>query len=183
MKNVVLYLIIFLFSCSLNAQEIDAGSAKLIEDHIKSRLNIEKELINPQAVEKVFYGTFYKVGPGFFFPDGYGGCIEYYLNLNDGKVTELQKLGYDMEMKELLALLRKEFRLKDEAGAVIFETALNALFPVDEKDKPDVRHMKKNNQWIFLRGKFFDDDTAVIVSVNPDGTVSKIYLILAYTVN
>ena len=92
-------------------------------------------------------------------------------------------MSSDTELKELFSLLKTDFRLKNETEAVSFEAALNSIFPVDEKEKQNVKHLKKENQWIFIRGKFFDDDTAVIVSVAPDGTVSKIELVLAYHVS
>jgi hypothetical protein len=183
MKKTILYLIVLLFPLNISAQQVDEESGKIIDQHIKSRLDIEKTLIDPQATGKVFVGTFYEVYPGFTFPEGSAGCVGYYLNLDNGKITEMQKLSFDMELTQLLTLLKKEFRLKDEANAVLFEKALNALYPVEEKEVSNVRHLKKSNQWIFLRGKFFDDETAVIVTVNPDGTITKIELILAYQLN
>jgi hypothetical protein len=89
----------------------------------------------------------------------------------------------DLQCPVLLSLIRKDFLLKDENAAKLFESALNLIYPVDEKEKQNVKHIRKGAQWIFLRGKFFDDYTALIVTTSPNGAVTGIELKLAYTVN
>jgi hypothetical protein len=89
----------------------------------------------------------------------------------------------DLECPVLMSMIKKEFLLKDEAAAKLFEASLNVLYPLDEKEMPNVKHMKKGTQWIFIRNKFFDDSTAFIVTVTPAGAVTKIELKLAYMVN
>jgi hypothetical protein len=80
-------------------------------------------------------------------------------------------------------MIKKGFLLKDEAAAKLFEAALNVLYPLDEDKRASIRHMKKDTQWIFIRDKFFDDYTAFIVSVGPNGAISKIEVKLGYAVN
>jgi hypothetical protein len=82
-----------------------------------------------------------------------------------------------------MSMIRKEFLLKDENTARLFESALNVLYPVDEGEVQNVKHLQKDSQWIFLRGKFFDDFTAFILTTGPNGAVTNIELKLAYAVN
>jgi hypothetical protein len=82
-----------------------------------------------------------------------------------------------------MSLIKKDFLIKDENTAKLFEASLNVLYPVDEKEIPNVRHLHKGSQWIFLRGKFFDDYTAFIVTVGTNGAVTKVELVLSYTLN
>jgi hypothetical protein len=91
-----------------------------------------------------------------------------------------EKFSTDMDLPQLLSIVKKDFLLKDEAAAKLFEAALNTLYPVDENEKAAVKHIKKGNQWIFLRNKFFDDHTAVIATVSANGTITKLQVILGY---
>ena len=86
----------------------------------------------------------------------------------------------DLECPVLMSLIKKDFFLKDENSAKLFEASLNTLYPVDKKEIPNVKHLKKGSQWIFLRGKFFDDYTAFIVTTGANGAVTKIELKLSY---
>ncbi|MGE5420195.1 MAG: hypothetical protein ACM3UT_08415 [Chloroflexota bacterium] len=186
MKRNLLILCVLLLTMNICAQQIDSATEKIIDDYVISRMLIDKEPADPTLLSQVFSGRFYKVGTFYYYATrdensvSTAGCNQFWLNINNGKVTEVQQLSSDSNLPDILSLLKKEFLLKDEASALKFEKALDALFPVDEKEKLNVKHMKKNTQWIFLRGKFFDDSTAVIVTTNPNGTVSKVEVVLAY---
>jgi hypothetical protein len=89
----------------------------------------------------------------------------------------------DLECPILMSMIKKNFLLKDENAAKLFEASLNVLYPVDEKEVQNIKHLKKGSQWIFLRGKFFDDYTAFIVTTGTNGIVTKIELKLSYPLN
>jgi hypothetical protein len=89
----------------------------------------------------------------------------------------------DLECPVLMSVIKKDFFLKDESTAKLFEAALNVLYPVDDDEIQNVKHLHKGSQWIFLRGKFFDDFTAIIVTTGSNGAVTNVDLKLAYTVN
>ena len=108
-------------------------------------------------------------------------CGDYYLNINGEKISDFEMLDSDKELPQLLSLIKKEFLLKDEPAAKNFEATLNELYPLDDDEKPLAKHMKKGSQWIFLRGKFFDNQTAVIATVAANGTITKLEVILGYT--
>lgn len=186
MKRNVLFIFIMLLTMKTFAQQIDSATEKIINDYVISRLIIEKEPADPSLLSQVFSGKFYKVNTFYYYAsreensESSAACNQFWLNVDNGKLTEVQQLFSDSNLPDVLSLLKKDFFLKDEASALKFENALNALFPVDEKEKLNIKHMKKNFQWIFLRGKFFDDSTAVIVTTNPNGSVSKVEVVLAY---
>jgi len=70
-----------------------------------------------------------------------------------------------------------------ESAAKLFEVTLNVLCPLGADELQNVKHLRRDSQWIFLRGKFFDDFTAFIVTTAPDGAVTKIELELAFVYN
>jgi len=185
MKNLLILLVILLFPVSLLSQPIDGQAQKLIEAFVKSNIDIQTEPVDPATVSKVFTGIFYKINVGFIETGvGSSSCgDENYINLNGSTVKMTEGIHMDLELPVFQSMLKKEFLLKDENAAKLFEAALNVLYPVDEEEKVNIRHMKKGTQWIFLRKKFFDDFTAFIVTVGTNGAVTKIEVKLAYTVN
>jgi hypothetical protein len=185
MKNFILSLIAFLFTVCLSAQTIDGQSQKLIEAFVKSNIDIQTEAIDQAAVSKVFTGIFYKLKVGFIETGvGASSCgSDNYININAITIKMTEGIFMDLECPILMSLIKKDFLLKDENAAKLFEAALNVLYPVDEKEVPNIKHFKKGSQWIFLRGKFFDDYTAFIVSTGTTGIVTKIELKLSYPLN
>ena len=181
MKTILLYLVLSLFSLSLAAQSVPAQDAKLMDDYIKSHMAPGTTVVSTAAISKVFTGNFYIVSPGFTYPDGVGYCSDFNFNITGSTLVIYEMLSEDKELPVLQKLVKKEFLLKDETGAKLFEAALNELYPVKDSEKPGIKHIKKNNQWIFLRGKFFDDQTAVIVTTDTKGTITKLEVKLAYT--
>ncbi len=185
MKNIISSLIILMIFVNLSAQTINPVSQNLIESFVKSNIDIQLEDIDQVAVSKVFSGTFFKINIGFIETgSGANSCgSDNYINVNSSSVNMIEPIHMDLDCPVLMSLIRKDFLLKDENTAKLFEAALNIIYPVDEQEIPNVRHLHKDSQWIFLRGKFFDDYTAFIVTAEPNGVVTKVELKLAYPVN
>ncbi len=185
MKNLILSLIALIICAGVSAQTVDSQSQKMIDTFVKSNVELELEAVDPAAVSKVFVGKFYKMMVNFVETGvGASSCGDHnYVNINGTAVTMVEPIHMDLECPVMMSLIKKEFLLKDENGAKLFEAALNSICPVDEEEMPNVKHLKKDSQWIFLRGKFFDDYIAYIVTVNPAGNVTKIELELGYALN
>ena len=185
MKKLILLLITGLFAAGLSAQTVDSQSQKLIETYVKSNVDIKMEMVNQSDLGKVFVGKFYKILVGFIESgSGSNSCGDAdFVNILGTTVTMAEKVHTDIECPVLLSLLRKDFMMKDENAAKLFEACLNILYPVSKSESSNLRHFKKDQQWIFLRGKFFDDYTAFIVTTAPNGTITKIEVKLSYPVN
>jgi hypothetical protein len=185
MKNLLLSAVLFLLSASLIAQSVDGNAKKLIDTFVKSNMETEVEPVDPAAVSKVFDGNFFKIMVGFIEPGtGASYCgSDNYVSINGTIVKMIEPIHMDIECPILMSLIKKDFLLKDENAARLFEAALNVLYPVDEDEVQNVKHLKKEAQWIFLRGKFFDEYTAFIATTGTDGKVTKIELVLSYSVN
>lgn len=185
MKKLSCSLIALMFILNICAQTIAPESQKLIESFVKSNIDVQLADVDQAKVSKVFTGTFFKINIGFIEPgSGVSTCgSDNYINVNGSEVNMIEPVHMDLECPVLMSLIRKDFLLKDENGANLFEAALNVLYPLDEEEIQNVKHLHRDLQWIFLRGKFFDDFTAFIVTTGPDGAVTKIELELAFTVN
>ena len=185
MKKLTSSLIALMFIVNISAQTISTENQKLIESFVKSNIDVQLADIDQNAVSKVFSGKFYKINIGYIEPgSGVNTCgSDNYINVNGSEVQMIEPVHMDLACPVLMSLIRKGFFLKDENAAKLFEDALNVLYPVEESEIQNVRHLHRDSQWIFLRGKFFDDFTAFIVTTGPDGAVTGIDLELAFAVN
>ncbi len=185
MKRLITSLIALFFIGNLFAQTIAPESQKLIESFVKSNIDIKLEAVDQIEVSKVFSGTFFKLNVGFIETgSGANSCgSDNYINVNGSAVNMIEPIHMDLECPVLTSIIKKDFLLKDENAAQLFEAALNVLYPVDEDEIQNVKHLHKDSQWIFLRGKFFDDFTAFIVTTGSNGVVTNVELELAYAVN
>jgi hypothetical protein len=185
MKKLISSLVALFFIVNLFAQTIAPESQKLIESFVKSNIDIKLEAVDQITVGKVFSGTFFKINVGFIETgSGANSCgSDNYINVNGSAVNMIEPVHMDLECPVLMSVIKKDFFLKDESTAKLFEAALNVLYPVDEGEIQNVKHLHKGSQWIFLRGKFFDDFTAFIVTTGSNGAVTNVELKLAYTVN
>jgi len=185
MKNLLFSFFLLTICFSATAQTPDPSSQKLIDAFVRSNVEFQLEEIDQTAVAKVFSGKFFKILVGFVETGtGASSCgSDNYINVNGSVVNMIEPIHMDIDCPVLLALIKKDFLLQDENAAKLFEDALNVLYPVENDELTNVRHLKEGSQWIFLRDKFFDDYTAFIVTTGPDGEVTKIDLILSYSVN
>jgi len=185
MKKLICSLIAPMFIVTLFAQTIPPENQILIESFVKSNIDIKLEAFNQNNVSKVFSGTFYKLNIGVIETgSGSNQCgSDNYVNVNGSSVNMIEPIHMDLECPVLMSIIKQDFFLNDEMKAKLFEAALNDLYPVDEKEVKNVKHLRKGSQWIFLRGKFFDDYTAFIVTTGSTGAVIKVELILSYAVN
>lgn len=176
MKRAILYAIIALFPLGLIAQQIDEQSRKLIDEYIKSQMTAETKPIDAALTAKVFNGSFFMtdlMGP--YYPDKAQGRRPYdnfIFNINQNKVSE-----FLVELNNLIPLIKKEYKLKDESSAILFEKALYAFYPV--RDDVKKSHMKKGSQWIFLARDEYGN-RAIVVTTDAAGTVKNIDMQLNY---
>ena len=183
MKNLISFLFSLLFFINLSAQTIDPANQKLIESFVKRNIDVQLEEVDQTTVNKVFFGTFYKIKAAFIVNgndvSSFGGND--HINVNGSTVNMIDQIFTDTDCPILMSLLNKDFLLKDENAAKEFEDALNILYPADEDDISEVKNMHKDPEWIFIRGKFFDDYKAFIVVTDADGAITKIEFRLGYS--
>ena len=181
MKKLLFSAYLLCVSFFLTAQQVPPADQQAIDNFIKSISYTETQLVKQDVLRKVFTGNFYNVKPGFKEQNGTMTCSEFHFNILNGKLTELEELDQDKELTTLNGMLNKNFLIKDEASAKTFETALDALYPLSDSDKAQEKHLKKGNQWIYVRGPFFEKFKALLVTVDAKGAITKMEFSLNYT--
>jgi hypothetical protein len=170
MKKVFLITIVLgLVTLNITAQEPSQKDNALINDLFLSNLVINKQKIVSDTLTMVFKGTFYMVDPKIFSGEGEGSySCRNLVNINEGVIFDRIDTG-------LVLLLKDNFFLKTEKDVIIFETALDKLYPIDDPEDQELKeHLKSGDIWYFIRGAFFDSKKAFKVTVDKDSKITGI---------
>jgi hypothetical protein len=152
------------------SQELTTKEKFIFDNYFKSKLTYtsDNKKIVSDTLSKVFSDAIYSIQAGFL--DGEGG---YTYNVV-GLYTIKGDLPVKFNIMDLLPAIRSDFSLKDESDAKVFETALDKIKPPDWSNKKYKEHLKIDNKWYFVRGKFFDSKSAYIVTIDQSGKITKI---------
>ena len=167
-------MILSCLSMKISAQEIPGKDNSLLDNFIKSKISIIKEMIVSDTLAKVFYGTFYKINAGFAFidPDQLTSSSNEIFNIKDGAILVIE--SRPDSMSALLSLVRKDFYLKTATNAKVFETCLDKIYPMNDMHMEYKEHLKIADKWYFIRDKFFDSKSGYIVTLDQNSKITKI---------
>lgn len=160
---------------SAMGQSIPTSDDELINNYISSTMSIKKEKLESESLARVFNGSFYKATPAYSRNGGTATCEVYNVVIMNGKLAELEEITETKTMDQMFSLLKKDFTIKGESDAKIFEEALDAIYPLGwSDDAGDKKHFFKDGKWYFLRGTFFDSKKAFILTLNQSSAISQI---------
>jgi hypothetical protein len=174
MKNRICFIMLLsLLIPAIKAQEISEKDNSLLDNFIKSRVIINKKMMVSDTLSKVFSATFYRIDAGFaFLEDESSSCSGDLFVIREGEPLALG--SRTDSMPTLLSLVRKDFFLKGETEAKIFEKALDALFPLSEFREKYREHFKRGNVWYFIRDQFFDSKSGYMITVDQKSNIVNI---------
>jgi hypothetical protein len=140
-------------------QTVSAEDMTGIEALMSSEISFEKEKIQSDVLQQVFNAVFYTI----VFTEQETAessrtqtFIAYFAN---GVYAELK------EKEDIIFLIKKDFVLNEE-NAIIFQDALDVLYPLDYFDKKAKMNYKKDNQWIFVRSESFGEKKGFVLFMN-----------------
>ena len=167
-KILIVTIAISLFYTHLDAQRISQKDNASVDNLFRSNLVINKERITSDTLAQVFKGTFYMVDPKIKLEDEKDvySCRTL-INISDGVLFNRLDTG-------LFLVLQDNFYLRAEKDAIIFETALDKLYPIAEDEMEFKEHMKSGNTWYFIRGDFFGAKSGYKVTINKDLKITGI---------
>ena len=91
---------------------------------------------------------------------------------SDGEYIKQSNANKLLEMPLFLKSLQEKYTLKTEDDARLFQYVLDDLSPVSRSDIELKTFYKKDNMWVFVREKRFDDLRGYILVVNDKNKVS-----------
>ena len=164
-----------LFTLAVRAEDATAEEKAFFDKNVGKLVKLEPTPMNGEALTKVFTAKFFavKVSMG---DDGGTTTLTVARKGNDLSVVSTPSTTADMP--SLKAIVKPDFRLKTDTDGIVFQAALDVLYPIDSRfDKEDleVKAVKHSGtQWTFIRGKFFDNFKGIIVTTDANGTITKI---------
>jgi len=121
-----------------------------IEALISSDISFEKQKIQDDALSKVFDANFYKIIFTKKETDDSNRTQEFIAYEKDDAYAELK------EKEDLIFLINDNFII-NEANAMTFQNALDALYPLDYFDNKVKTNYQKDNNWFFVRSDSFGE--------------------------
>lgn len=171
MKKIFLIIVIYsLCFSNITAQTLSQKDLNSIDNLFRPNLVIDKTKYVSDTLSIVFKGTFYMVDPKIILindKESYFSCRSL-INITDGVIFDRIDTG-------LFLLVKDNFFLKTEKDVLIFEGAMDKLYPItDPEDLEFKKHMKSGNDWYFIRGKFFDSKKGLKVTIDKNGKITGI---------
>jgi hypothetical protein len=157
------------------AAEATAEEKAFFEKNMGKLIKLEPTPMTGDALGKVFTAKFYLVKMSI----GEEGALTTLVVARSGNnLAQVTTPGTTAEVPALKALVKPGFKLKADADGKTFESALDLLYPIDERfDKEDMKLKAVTHagtEWTFVRGKFFDDLKGWVVKTDASGTITSI---------
>lgn len=152
-----------------------ADEAEDVRQEVLRKIEIESTKVESSALKKVSSATFYKVT--IKIKEGGGTSnSKMLLAKKDAKFVDLETTFTSQDMPGLHSLVVKDFKLKTEADAKVFEEALDKLYPLPTSgSSKDAKAIKKTAAgWVFVRGTFFKGLKGFDVATDAKGTIQSI---------
>lgn len=144
---------------------VNDDEIKAITDYYAQKTTYTKSVLPSQALSTVFGRTFYAVNERF-------QCDEYsYEESNFIAYAIGDKCEVLKDKKQLEGIIATTYKVKEEKDALVFQDALNALYPPGTFAKKHIQCYKNANQWMFIRDESFGKKEGFIVEVNESGEV------------
>ena len=135
-----------------------------IEAMLRGEISFEKQKIQSEALTKVFDAKFYKIIFTEKETEDSNRTQEFIAYEKEDTYAELK------EKEDLIFLIKDGFVL-NEVNAIIFQDALDTLFPLDYFDNKAKTNYQKDNSWFFVRSDSFGEKKGFIIFTNANGII------------
>ncbi|MBI9071638.1 MAG: hypothetical protein JEY94_08560 [Melioribacteraceae bacterium] len=149
-------------------QTVSENDLKLIEDCIASRVSYQKKQIASSVLPKVFLAEFHLITETTKL-DEYG-----YTESSFIVFKKKDKYAVLKNKPQLLTIVNTSFKLGNNEDAILFQDALNMLYPPGTFEKKHISFYKNNNEWFFVRNISFDKKEGFIVSTDSNKKITEI---------
>lgn len=173
LRTFALIAMVVLLARQVGAQ--DAASDQAFFDRQTDKfIKLQPERMTAEALTKVFSAIIYHVK----VVASDGSSANTVVARTGDQITMISIPGTTTDMPDLAKLFKPDFTLKSEADSRLMQDALDVMYPIDttfNKDDINAKAMRHTgNQWIFIRGKFFDHFRGFIITTDNSGKVTAV---------
>jgi len=149
----------------------------LIKEAVLKMYDISYEPIQSPIMSKIYSASFYDVTINLKRGDSVDTSKLFVARTGD-KVFLLEDRSTTQRMPLFLSAIRKDFRIKSDEDAALFENTLDRIFPIDDslmqKDQKYKGIRLTGKTATFIRGAFFDNRKGFILTLGADGTITDV---------
>ena len=135
-----------------------------IKAMLSSEISFEKQKVQSDVLPQIFDAQFYTIVFTEQETSESNRSQEFIAYDANGTYAELK------EKEDLIFLIKEDFVI-NEANALLFQDALDVLYPLDYFDKKAKANYKKDNKWIFVRSDSFGEKKGFVLFLNGSGKI------------
>ena len=162
----------------VHADGLTPDDQAFFDKHASDVVQLQPTKLSDPSFLKVFSTPFYAVKVVIKEGDG-DETTELVVAKMGDKLVSVSRPDTDMDLPDFPKLLNPDFRLKTDDDAKALQSALDAAYPIigdDNKKVEAIRHT--GNQWIMVRGAFFDKTMGYTFDVDADGVIKSVKYVL-----
>ena len=147
-----------------------------IKNAVRNLYDITYVPVQSPIMAKIFSASFYQVTSKL----AGGNMVDKLLVASAGdKVFLLEDTTTTHPMPNFLATIKKDFKLKSDEDAALFENTLDRLYPMgghmmSQEDQAAKAIKRTSTSVTFIRGAFFKNRKGFVLSLGPDGNITGI---------
>ncbi|MCU4155605.1 hypothetical protein J1N10_06425 [Carboxylicivirga sp. A043] len=154
--------------CTQKPQTVSDEMMAGIKEHYNNLTSYIKTKLQSNALNEVFDACFYSITEQIHMDE--------YSRMEDHFIAFSHNGQYDVLKTEaqLLELIPPQFTIANEQDAILFQDALNTLYPPGTFAQKHIQCIQQEGQWLFVRDESFGDKKGYIVSLNADSHIMNI---------
>jgi hypothetical protein len=172
-KSLVLILAVAFCGAAVQsfAQALTPADRAFFDQHISELVKIEPTHLVDPAVQKVFAAPLYEVTITVHEGDGTNTSKLIVARLGS-QLVSVTSPSTDAELPDFLKMLNPGFKLATADDARTMQQALDAAYPIISSEGKKARtNRQAGNQWVFVRGVFFDSKMGYIFQTDASGRI------------
>jgi hypothetical protein len=168
-------LVLGMLATGVRAVDLTAEEKAFLDQHIVDVVKIEPVRMSDASVLSAFATPIYILNIAMEEGNGITNQSTVTAVRQGGKLVGLSRPGTNMECPEIQKMFRKDFKLGNDNDARTLQAALDAIFPIsDHGDKKAEQFRHAGNQWVFVRGEFFEKKMGFVVTTDAAKAVTAV---------
>jgi hypothetical protein len=156
------------------AQVLTSEERAFFDQHISELVKVEPTRVVDPAVQKVFAAPFYEVTTTIHEGDG-TNTLKLIVARLGSQLVSVTRPSTDADLPDFLTMLNPGFKLATEDDARTLQQALDVAYPIiGSGDKKAETNRRAGNEWIFVRGIFFDKKMGYVFQTDPSGRIVSV---------
>lgn len=175
----IIAVVLGLFVTGALGQALSTDEQAFLHKHLPDVVQVEPTRLNDHAIVRTFATPIYRVTVLIKEGDGGTSTSSVVVARLGDELVSVSRPGGDGEYPNIQKMFRPDLKLTSEDVAETLQHALDIVYPIsghDDKSAETFRH--DGNQWVFVRGKFFDSLMGFVLTTDESGAITGVKYVL-----